>query len=426
MKIFFASFFLILFSYKAQALTCLDVFSVLEFKPKNIQVSNQTESYFSEVVLNLNHRIKVLEDITHNSDKKVVLSSKSENKNGFQEKMGILSEVLQHLSSYRRQIQASFQLYLKLDQLKKSKGIEIYNSSIKAYIATKNASLLPDASPGLIKKHNESIESFKNIDLILNAPDYLAASFGGLSRIVDMFSYRILELEHLSKRMALKESDLSKIDLVINDFFIYNEVLQHMVFKNFNSVQTALDTLQSSFITSVKIANSLENKKDNFIKKELSDYMQTHLKFPYVDVKSTKDISKMKDFEKQDALIASEMIALGVTPSHLTQSHFRFFLMSEPARDVFVHEVLHRLFFDYKKSVEDPLMFFWTRSHELRFPKENSSSELEVQTAKQLKEVGITERNVWMYFDLASAEAQFFFMQIAKQQLESLAEIESL
>ena len=71
-------------------------------------------------------------------------------------------------------------------------------------------------------------------------------------------------------------------------------------------------------------------------------------------------------------------------------------------------------------------MFFWSQTNALRFPKVEGPTRLEQNTAASFKKLGINESNFWMYFDLVSAEAQFYFLRIAKKQLEQLEAIESL
>ncbi|MCH2533112.1 MAG: hypothetical protein MK008_01565 [Bdellovibrionales bacterium] len=408
----------------AQALTCKDIFTVAHFKPKNIK-SLETEKTFKEIIGHMNERIGILETLIASANNKVVLSTQKYSNEEFLSKVNTLNEALGLMRSYRRQIQTTYQLYGELLTLKSSRGKDILNSTLKAYIYTKNALLFPQVAESLNQRHNQSIELYKQVDLILNGADYLASSFNGLSRVVDMFSSRILELSSLNKRNSLKQADLHTLESVISDFVSYKEVLQHMVFKNYTSVQAAVETLQSSHTQALKIINFAENKKDRLIERTLNHYLETRSKFPYVEHLPANKL-ELKSHEKQDIDVVSKILAFGVTPSHIINNKYRLELLSDKSQEVFIFELPHRSYIDHKKQIEDPLMFFWSQTNAIRFPKSNGSTLLEQNTAASFKKLGINESNFWMYFDLVSAEAQFYFLRIAQTQLAQLQAIESL
>ena len=408
----------------AQALTCKDIFTLSHFKPKAVE-SVETDKTFQEIIGHMNERIEILETLISSANKKVVLSTQKHSNEEFLSKVNTLNEALGLMRSYRRQIQSTYQLYKELLVLKNSRGKDILNNTLKAYIYTKNALLFPQAAQSLNERHNQSIELYRQVDLILNGADYLASSFSGLSRVVDMFSYRILELANLNKRNSLKQADIHTLETVISDFVSYKEVLQHMVFKNYTSVQAAVESLQSSSTQALKIINYAENKKDRLIERTLNHYLETRHKFPYVEHLPANKLD-LKAHEKQDIDVVSKILAFGVTPSHIINNKYRLELLSDKAQEVFIFELPHRSYIDHKKQIEDPLMFFWSQTNAVRFPKANGPTPLEKNTAATFKKLGINETNFWMYFDLVSAEAQFYFLRIAKHQLEQLEAIESL
>lgn len=408
----------------AQAMTCKDIFTLAHFKPKAIE-SAETDKTFQEIIHHMNERIGILETLISSANKKVVLSTQKHSNEEFLSKVNTLNEALGLMRSYRRQIQTTYQLYKELLVLKRTRGTDILNSTLKSYIYTKNALLFPQVAQSLNERHNQSIELYKQVDLILNGADYLAASFNGLSRVVDMFSYRILELENLNKRNSLKQADIHSLETVISDFVSYKEVLQHMVFKNYTSVQAAVETLHSSSNQALKIINYAENKKDRLIERTLNQYLETRNKFPYVEHLPANKL-ELKNHERQDVEVVSKILAYGVTPSHIINNKYRLELLSDKAQEVFIFELPHRSYIDHKKQIENPLMFFWTQTNTVRFPQANGPTLLEQNTAASLKKLGINETNFWMYFDLVSAEAQFYFLRIAKKQLEQLEAIESL
>lgn len=426
MKTLLFSLLIIFFNTAANAMTCKDLFTLAHFKQRPPATLN-TQGPFNEIIDTLNSRIKILDTLVSSADKKVILSSEKNLKEDFTTKINVLNEALNLLIAYKNRIEQTHKLYSDLAYTKQRRGQEIFNSTLKSYVLTKNSLLFPEVARGLSDRHNISIELYRQVDLILNSSDYLATSFNGLSKIADMVSSSITGLNPLNQRNSLKASDLATIDRVINEFISYKEVLQHMVFKNYTSVKTAHDKLLSSHTEAKKIINYAENKKDRIIQTKLNNYLQTRNKFPYIDsVTSEKLITDLKAFEREDLKIVSEILSYGVTPSHLINSNFRLGLLSEKAQEVFIFELPHRTYIDHKKNIEDPLMFFWTQTNTIRFPKINGPTSIEQTTAAMFRKLGINENNFWMYYDLVSAEAQYYFLHIAKKQLEQIEALESL